>query len=152
MGDDTLSHAKVGETGSLSAVQVVPGMCLTDVGSDGSVQDTEVVPCDQPHRAEIFTQMQFALAKHPGAQEVTAQALEFCSDRMGGLLPEDASWVAWTPSEQSWARGDRVALCIAVFDEPKSQPLSPRGIDGIDAGGNEGGEGQARNPLNSQDA
>ena len=131
VGDDTLSLAKVGETGPLSAVQVVPGMCLSEIGADGNVQDTEVVRCDQPHHAEIFTQLNFALAKHPGVDEVNAQALEYCGERLPGVLPDDASWVVWTPSEQSWARGDRVALCIAVFDEPKSEPVSPRGIDGV---------------------
>lgn len=133
LGDDTLSYAELGETGAVNAVQVVPGMCLTGVDSDGAVQGTEVVRCDEPHGAEVFTQMTFDLAKHPGADQVTEQALEFCGDRLGGLLPESATWVAWTPSEQSWARGDRVALCIAVFDEPLSEPLSPNGLRGIDA-------------------
>ena len=131
VADDTLNFATLGETGQMSAAQIVPGMCLDDVGNDGNVQDTRVVRCDERHRGEVFTQLNFDLAKYPGVGEVTDQALEFCSDRLTGLLPEEASWVAWTPSEQSWSRGDRAALCIAVFDEPQSEPLSPRGIEGI---------------------
>lgn len=131
--DDTLSFAKVGDTGPMSAAQVVQGMCLASVGGDGSVHDVEVVRCDEPHRAEIFTKKTFELAKYPGTDHVTSQALDYCTDRLTGLLPEGSSWVAWTPSEQSWSRGDRTALCIAVFDEPKSEPLSPAGIKGIGA-------------------
>lgn len=129
--DQTLNFAELGETGPMSTAQVVAGMCLTEVGADGNVEDTEVVACNEPHRAEVFTQMTFDLAKHPGADHVTSEALDYCEDRVAGLLPHGASWVAWTPSEQSWSRGDRVALCIGVFDEPKSEPVSPHGIRGI---------------------
>ena len=132
MADDTLNYATLGETGPMSAARVVQGMCLSNVGADGNVDDVEVVNCDQPHRAEIFTKMTFDLARHPGVDEVNSQALDYCGDRLEGLLPEGASWVTWTPSQQSWARGDRVALCIAVFDEPISEPLSPAGIDGLE--------------------
>lgn len=133
VADDTLNFAKLGETGPMSAAQVVPGMCLTSVGEDGNVQDVEVVACDQPHHAEVFTKMHFDLARHPGVDEVNTQALDHCADRLEGLLPEGASWVAWTPSQQSWSRGDREALCVAVFDSPMSEPLSPAGIRGIGA-------------------
>lgn len=133
VADDTLNFAELGETGPMNAARVVQGMCLSHVGEDGSVQETEVVACDQPHRAEIFTKLTIDLARHPGVDEVTTQALDYCAARLEGLLPEGASWVAWTPSQQSWARGDREALCIAVFEEPLSEPLSPAGIRGIDA-------------------
>lgn len=133
LSDDTLSFADLGDTGTMSAVQVVPGMCLDGLGDNGQVQDAHVVRCDESHGAEVFTQMTFDLAKHPGIDQVNEQALDFCSDRLVGLLPDGASWVTWTPSQQSWSRGDRVALCIAVFDEPLSEPLSPAGISGIGA-------------------
>lgn len=135
LADDTLNFATVGDTGTMHAAQLVPGMCLTEVGADGEVQEVEVVPCDEPHRAEVFTQKSFDLAKHPGEQEVRDQALQYCGERIVGDLPETASWVAWIPSAQSWSRGDRTALCIAVFDEPLSEPLSPHGIRGLDTPG-----------------
>lgn len=135
LSDETLSYAQLGDTGPMNAANVVPGMCLTETGADGNVNDVDVVACNEPHRAEIFTQMNFDLAKYPGRDEVNSQALDYCGDRIADLLPEGASWVTWTPSQQSWSRGDRVALCIAVFDEPLSEPLSPNGIKGI--GGDE---------------
>lgn len=133
LADETLNYAELGDTGTMHAAQLVPGMCLSDVGDDGEVHEVEVVTCDQPHRAEIFTQKLFDLAKHPGDREVRDQALAHCSDRLADQLPNEASWVTWIPSSQSWARGDRVALCIAVFDEPLSEPLSPHGQRGIEA-------------------
>lgn len=133
--DQTLNYAELGDTGTMHAAQLVPGMCLTDVGSDGEVHDVEVVACDQPHGAEIFTQKHFDLAKYPGDDEVHNQALEHCGDRIAEELPHDAWWVTWVPSAQSWSRGDRVALCIAVFEEPLSEPLSPHGKRGVDSAG-----------------
>ncbi|MFN3866641.1 MAG: septum formation family protein [Demequina sp.] len=127
--DRGVAAAELGETGDLHPLQVVPGMCLEDLADDGVVGAATVVPCDQPHRAEVFTSTVFALAKYPGDDALTAEALEVCRDRIEGLLPEGSTWVAWAPSESSWARGDRVALCIAVFDSPRDEPLSPAGIN-----------------------
>ncbi|MDN4480399.1 septum formation family protein [Demequina muriae] len=127
--DRELATADIGATGDLHPLQLVPGMCLDGVGDDGAVGDAAVVPCDAPHRAEVFTSVMFSVAKFPGEDEIGAESLELCGDRIEGLLPDGSSWVAWAPSEASWARGDRVALCIAVFDSPREEPLSPAGID-----------------------
>lgn len=135
--DKTLKFAELGDTGTMHAGQLVLGMCVEDVGEDGPVDEVVVVPCNQPHRAEVYTQKTFNLAKHPGVEEVEQQSLAHCSDRLAGQLPEGASWVTWVPSPESWSRGDRTSLCIAVFDEAISEPLSPHGIQGIgkDRGG-----------------
>ncbi|MFW7415452.1 septum formation family protein [Demequina sp. SO4-18] len=130
--DRGLAEAEIGETGDLHAMQIVPGMCLDEVGDDGSVVDATVVACDEPHRGEVFTSARFELFAYPGDDQMTADALDMCGTRLDGLLPEGASWVAWAPSEASWERGDRVALCIAVFDEPREEPLSPAGIDAVE--------------------
>ncbi|MFW2512523.1 septum formation family protein [Demequina sp. SO4-13] len=129
--DRNLAEAELGETGDLHPMQVVPGMCLDSVGDDSSVVDAAVVACDDPHLAEVFTAARFELFAYPGDEQMIADSLEMCGTRLDELLPEDSSWVAWAPSEASWERGDRVALCIAVFDEPRDEPLSPAGIEAL---------------------
>ncbi len=126
--DRAAEPAAVTETGDLDPLAVVPGMCLEDVGDDGPVGGTSVVPCDEPHKAEVFTSFVYTAAKYPGDSDTIDEALSTCATRLEGLLPQDASWVAWAPSEASWARGDRTAMCVAVFEEPLSEPLSPAGI------------------------
>ncbi|WP_062137587.1 septum formation family protein [Demequina aestuarii] len=130
--DRELTAAEIGATGDLHPLQMVPGMCLDGVGDDGAVGGAAVVPCDAPHGAEVFTSVTFSVARFPGHDQIEAEALTLCGDRIDGLVPEGSSWVAWAPSESSWARGDRVALCIAVFDSPRDEPLSPAGIDAVD--------------------
>ncbi len=147
--DKTSDSAQIGDTGSMSAAQVVPGMCLEQVGDDGDVRDVVVVSCHEPHRAEVFTKMNFDLAKYPGASEVTSQALDYCRDRLEGVIPEGATWVAWTPSEQSWSRGDREALCVAVFNESVSEPLSPAGKSALNDDDRGGSDDESPEPGRS---
>ena len=143
----TLSAAQVGDTGTLAATAIVPGMCLEQTGDDGGVREATVVPCDQAHRAEVLASEELALARLPAPEDLAAQALGLCGDRLEGLLPDDASWVAWTPSPDSWARGDRTVLCIATFAAPLDEPLSHSGRDGLD-----GSDDAERSPEDAQNA
>ena len=119
-----LEPAEADATGDLHTMQVVPGMCLESIGDDGAVGQTSVVDCSQPHRAEVITALGFDELRFPGDQDVAQRTLDHCSTRMTDLGPGSA-WVAWVPSEDSWHRGDRTALCIATWDQPQEGRVGP---------------------------
>lgn len=108
--DRGLEPADADHLGSLNAMQVVAGMCLADVGTDGPVGEVEVVRCDGPHAGEVVTTMTLPVAQFPGDAEVAEQAADHCGSRL------EQPWVAWAPTQESWDRGDRTVQCIAVAD------------------------------------
>ncbi|WP_084128580.1 septum formation family protein [Demequina sp. NBRC 110055] len=125
VADAQAAPADPDTTGELHALEVVDGMCLESLGADGAVAGATVVECRDPHRAEVVATMTYPLEVYPGAQAVTSQALDFCSGRVRGLIPASGSWVAWTPSEDSWVRGDRTALCLVISPEDTQRSVVP---------------------------
>lgn len=105
------------------AVQLVAGSCVAELPPDGAVDRVRVVPCADEHAAQVVTTYDFgAGATWPGAAEVTARVHAACTlteaEREQGLR-----MVAWSPTEASWARGDRTGLCLAVPPEPVTGSL-----------------------------
>jgi len=119
-----LEPAALGTTGRLHSAQVVAGMCLLAIEpADGPAGTATVVACDQPHSAEALASYPFASDEWPGPAEIRRTVLDFCSTQLGpdGPLSRAATnrtWVAWTPSERTWAAGDRTGLCIVSSDQP----------------------------------
>lgn len=116
-----LTPASVGTTGRLHSAQVVSGMCLERLGD--SAGTVTAVECAEPHRAEAVSAHRFTDSAWPGDADVARRALAHCAGQLapGGPLAAAAdgrSWVAWVPSEGTWAGGDRTALCIVTADEP----------------------------------
>lgn len=125
IADAQASPADPDTTGDLYALQVVDGMCLEDLGSDGPTGEASVVECRDPHRGEVVASMTYPLEVYPGSDAVEQQALDYCASRVRGLIPASGSWIAWTPSEESWVRGDRTALCIVTSPEPTTGSVVP---------------------------
>jgi len=101
-------------TGPTSATsrQVRAGHCLAELPDDGTLGRVTVVPCDDPHDAEVVGQLDLGEGAWPGADKVRRRAEAWCemdtAETEAGLRP-----VVWTPTERSWAQGDRLALCLA---------------------------------------
>lgn len=104
--------ADVPEARDARAVALVPGNCLDPLPADGDVDAVRVVPCAQPHAAQVISQYDFAAdAVWPG---------QAAADRRVGLACEvspaetEAGLVArsWAPTKRSWDRGDRTGLCL----------------------------------------
>jgi len=127
-----LEPASPETTGDLHAMQVVPGMCLDAVGSDGAVGGTTVVQCTDFHRAEVITSLTFDEARYPGDGAVAQRTLDHCSTRLDDVGPSGSSWVAWVPTAQSWQRGDKVALCVLVMKAPVNERIGPDRTDSSD--------------------
>ncbi|QHT58426.1 DUF4190 domain-containing protein [Cellulomonas sp. H30R-01] len=106
----------VGSARDAHAVQLVTGTCVEQLPADGSVDVVRVVPCAQPHEAQVVTEYDFAEnAVWPGQQAADARVAKACvlddAETAAGVRP-----VTWAPTEQGWSRGDRRGLCLAVVD------------------------------------
>ncbi len=125
IADAQAAPADPDATGGLHALQVVDGMCLENLGADGPTREANVVECRDPHRGEVIASMSYPLEVYPGTAAIEQQALDYCASRVRGLVPASGSWIAWTPSEDSWVRGDRTALCIVTSAEPTTGSVMP---------------------------
>ena len=98
------------------AQQLVTDTCLESVPDDGPVGSVRVLPCAEPHTAQVITEFTFAAnAVWPGQQAADARVARACvlddAEVAAGVRT-----VTWSPTEESWADGDRVGLCLAVVD------------------------------------
>ena len=78
-----------------------------------------IVPCEQPHPNEVFGLGDLAGdadAPFPGVESVDDDAIDLCDaafDSYVGVALDNSrySYVYYTPTEESWAGGDRVVMC-----------------------------------------
>ncbi|RYV51629.1 DUF4190 domain-containing protein [Pengzhenrongella frigida] len=94
------------------ARQLVTGNCLDPLPDDGEVNDVRVVPCTDPHAAQVISQYEFESdAIWPGQAAADRRVATACqvsaAETEAGLTP-----VTWAPTEQSWEDGDRTGLCL----------------------------------------
>ena len=88
------------------------GHCVEELPSDGQVRRVRVVPCGEPHEAEVVGALTLNEGAWPGQNAVERTAQAYCEmDRTqteSGFRP-----VVWQPSETGWGQGDRGVLCLA---------------------------------------
>ena len=106
------SHAPLSALPSVFRLRV--GDCVNS-GPDGTSSPT-VVPCGQPHDAEVYAR--FALAGHhwPGDAAIGTRARQGCTARLGGYLnPQLATTVLAEsfvfPDQGAWNAGERTIIC-----------------------------------------
>ena len=98
------------------AQQLVTGNCLASLPADGRVDAVRVVPCAEPHAAQVVTVYEFLQESvWPGQRAADARVARSCVLDQAEL-DAGVTAVTWAPTEQSWARGDRIGLCLAVVD------------------------------------
>lgn len=97
---------------TVSAKQVATGHCLAELPADGDVGSARLVPCGEPHVAEVVGSMELDGGTWPGWSRVSKQLTAWCEmdTRQAelGLRP-----VIWGPTPKGWSQGDRVGLCLA---------------------------------------
>jgi hypothetical protein len=111
-----------------NAVQLVLGSCLSSVPASDVPTEVEVVPCADPHAAQVVGRTDSAPdAVWPGDDVVARRAAQSCSAALFGPdareAGAEASFVVWAPTEASWEDGDRAGLCLAVSAAPTSGSL-----------------------------
>ncbi|GAA1890107.1 DUF4190 domain-containing protein [Actinomadura bangladeshensis] len=98
---------------------------------------TAVVPCTEPHRAEVVATFELPFGEppwtYPGTESVDRQARRGCEKRSKKIFadrpPPPAKLVLAyrAPDESAWDRQSRLVLCaLKVADGTLKQPLVPR--------------------------
>jgi hypothetical protein len=122
--DVTVTDASVQ---TINAIQVGPGTCLKRLPSNGTVATADAVGCAAPHEAEAVADYTFTGDEWPGRSTVVSKLLDFCGSfvqpgysgsSMFTATDWDAGlrWVAWAPTERSWADNQRTGVCV-VYTE-----------------------------------
>jgi hypothetical protein len=112
---------------TINAIQVAPGTCLKALPSNGTVATADAVGCAVPHQAEAVADYTFTGDEWPGRSAVVSKLLDFCGSfvqpgysdsSMFTATDWDAGlrWVAWAPTERSWADDERTGVCV-VYTE-----------------------------------
>lgn len=109
--------ADVAAPADAHAVQLVTGNCLAELPPDGPVDRVRVVPCDDAHAARVVTSYDFGDVPWPGS-DAAAQRVAAACDLTDAERAESRRMVAWSPTQASWARGDRTGLCLVVPPAP----------------------------------
>lgn len=125
-GDD----GAVVEAGTLAVDRLEVGDCF-DM-ADGEVSEVHVVPCDDPHDAEVFANVDHSVEALPDEDERFAFVQRSCLpmfDRyVGRAFEESALDVSWLePTPEGWAQGDRTFTCAAVALDGTKTSGSVRG-------------------------
>jgi hypothetical protein len=114
-----------GGIGRAKASELRTGVCVELAGfvPGGQVTLSAVshVPCDQPHRGEVFGSLRHPAAASvawPGDLEVAGYAESECLARFVPAIgaPYESSVLDFTalgPTEEGWEDGDRAIVCIA---------------------------------------
>ncbi|MCU1431609.1 MAG: hypothetical protein JWP95_714 [Actinotalea sp.] len=112
---DTRPLGAVEEPRSATPRQLATGHCVGELPADGDVSRVQVVPCSEPHEAEVVGVLTLPGAAWPGQNAVERDAVAACdmdtAQQEAGFRP-----VAWAPSQTGWGQGDRRALCLAWLD------------------------------------
>ncbi|MCC6225471.1 MAG: septum formation family protein [Microthrixaceae bacterium] len=146
--DPTTTTAKPTTTtlvprGLLSRIdQILPGQCFDPLpSSDQRPFAVLAIPCEEPHRNEIFDRISYRAedgkpaprgALFPGEAVVRTMAEQACYSRfqtwMGIAWTEsDFDIETWFPSAASWAGGDRTITCTAMEFRGRPTEGSVRG-------------------------
>jgi len=93
-----------------------PGDCITDVVEDELRFDLPVVPCSEPHMAEVVAIETLLGTTYPGDDAVTEESGNLCYDALVGYAPSVADEFEvffFPPSQLGWTAGEREVICLA---------------------------------------
>lgn len=109
---DTRLLGEVDAARSATPRQLDVGHCVGELPGDGAVDRVRVVPCSEPHEAEVVAVHTLRGETWPGHEDVDAEVAAACemdtAQRDAGFSP-----VVWAPSQTGWGQGDRRGLCLA---------------------------------------
>lgn len=93
--------------------------CLQNPGARLGITNVRVVPCDQPHNAQVFAVFPVAGSSYPGTAALQRQAAAGCHARIAGSINRSLITNSMTlqylyPESQSWAGGHRSITCLVV--------------------------------------
>ena len=112
-----------------SAFDLEGGDCFS-VESD-ELTFVTVVECAEPHEYEVFARFDHpaeAAAAYPGSAELLAEADALCEPLFETYVGHDYQTSVWyitslTPSDQTWADGDREIACLVNQQDDHGEPI-----------------------------
>ena len=114
------------------------GDCMNDYGDEAEIATVPTVDCAKPHDYEIYSVATIDGDEYPGATDVDTQADTLCLGEfesfVGLSFDESIYYYSYlSPSEESWASGDREVICtIAQFDEDTQEIIQVTGsLEGV---------------------
>ena len=112
---DEVRDRAAGVTGT-QADRLMPGDCIRDYDDTTGVSDLPVVPCSQPHEAEVYHVFTLPDGDYPGRAEVEEVSGEKCGavfEPYDTVENEDIEISFLYPRDIDWSR-DQGVTCIAV--------------------------------------
>ncbi|MEN0070471.1 MAG: septum formation family protein [Propionicimonas sp.] len=109
---------EVSSPGTLSPLAVRVGDCVKLPGlTPDVIEEVEVMPCDSPHDAELFSIVELDRTGSPDSEEMLDAAVDLCAaeieEFLDGAEPTRAlDVVAFIPDGRAWARGDHSSRCF----------------------------------------
>ncbi len=118
-------------SGNVVAEEVRGGDCLKSVddpSGSSEVGALDVVPCTEPHAAEVIGSFFLGGGSYPGESKITDEAEQRCGDMVPTAVTEsdlpDLSIVYFYPQVANWAGGDHTVQCVVVSEgDPLTAPL-----------------------------
>lgn len=106
-------------------MQLKVGDCLDSKPGAAASATASVVPCKDPHIAEIFAELDVPASADPGAKTYQDDLLKQCVDQFEpfvGLSYDESKLEAWAivPSSESFQNDDRKAYCLIADTEGDS--------------------------------
>lgn len=124
-GDDTTAASTTSTptadaaTRATSLYDLEVGDCLNGLGTGRDLQ-VRRRPCGRPHQAEVYGVVTVTGRRFPGADVLRREAATHCAQRFAAYTGEaagpgtDLAFAEVVPTAESWAAGDREALCLAL--------------------------------------
>lgn len=111
---------RVREAGSESVFDLRVGDCANDLEETAMEVSVDVVPCSQPHDAEVISSFELPGGDYPGDDSIFGVADRRCSRELAALAgAQRLEPFYFYPTEQSWRLGDRQVICIALSPQPR---------------------------------
>jgi len=120
--------------GSVSIEDLRAGDCF-DVGDEEEISQVDGIPCDEPHRYEVFAIADYDANTYPASDDQLELAFQsVCTAPFEGYVGTpylDSALFAWfiSPTETGWNGGDHEFICY-LFEEdegPMSESMESSG-------------------------
>jgi hypothetical protein len=130
--DRPLTELRVGDCVDLPVASTPSEADEQDLPADTEVLLATLIPCDEPHDAEVYARISLdenPEATFPGDEAVLAGADGVCLEAFEAYVgapyvDTELEIVHLRPNEAAWVRGDRVVVCAVVSID--LQPLVER--------------------------
>jgi len=104
------------------SIQVGDCIVTAKLPDGENVESVPVVPCSEPHDAEVYAETELPEGDFPGDEALAASADEFCLEEFEsfvGVSYDESAYYYWpfTPLEEGWnTMDDRVIQCVIDTD------------------------------------